>query len=77
MPFNPFPFFPFYGSCYFNFKRQKFSFYFQGIVVDCQIGRSQEGNKKEALRKLRAKLYELETDKQISNVTFQRKLQVR
>ncbi|KAL7647719.1 UNVERIFIED_CONTAM: hypothetical protein RMT77_001328 [Armadillidium vulgare] len=46
-----------------------------GIVVDCQIGRSQEGNKKEALRKLRAKLYELETDKQISNVTFQRKLQ--
>ena len=47
-----------------------------GIVVECQNERSQYQNKDKALQILRAKLYEIEQEKQNATVAAQRKSQV-
>lgn len=47
-----------------------------GIIVESSQERSQPMNKEIALKILRAKLYQMELDKQISQQTSQRKLQV-
>ena len=47
-----------------------------GIVVECQNERSQYQNKDKALQILRAKLYEIEQEKQNASVAAQRKNQV-
>jgi peptide chain release factor 1 len=47
-----------------------------GIVVACQNQRSQLQNYESALRVLRARLYEMELEKQLASVTQNRKLQV-
>ena len=47
-----------------------------GIVVECQTERSQFQNKDNAMRMLRTKLYEIEKQKQDSEVANARKLQV-
>ncbi|HNP96658.1 MAG TPA: peptide chain release factor 1, partial [Cyclobacteriaceae bacterium] len=48
-----------------------------GIVVTCQVERSQHGNRERALQMLRAKLYEIEVEKQNAAVGAARKSQVR
>jgi len=47
-----------------------------GVVVACQDERSQFQNKDKAMRLLRAKLYELEIEKQQSNASNMRRVQV-
>lgn len=48
-----------------------------GIVVTCQVERSQHGNRERALQMLRTKLYEMEVEKQASQIGAARKSQVR
>lgn len=48
-----------------------------GIVVTCQIERSQHGNRERALQMLKAKLYEIENEKQQSEIGAARKSMVR
>lgn len=48
-----------------------------GIVVTCQVERSQHGNRERALQMLRSKLYEIEVEKQNAAVGAARKSQVR
>jgi peptide chain release factor 1 len=48
-----------------------------GIMVTCQIERSQHGNRERALQMLRTKLYEIEVEKQAKAVGDSRKSQVR
>ena len=48
-----------------------------GIVVTCQIERSQHGNRERALQMLRTKLYEIEVEKQQSEIGAKRKSMVR
>jgi len=48
-----------------------------GIVVTCQIERSQHGNRERALQMLRTKLYEIEVEKQQREIGAARKSQVR
>jgi peptide chain release factor 1 len=48
-----------------------------GIMVTCQIERSQHGNRERALQMLRTKLYEIEVEKQKKEVGDARKSQVR
>lgn len=48
-----------------------------GIVVTCQIERSQHGNRERALQMLKSKLYEIELNKQQSEIGAARKLMVR
>ena len=47
-----------------------------GIVISCQDEKSQLKNKEKALKILRAKLYELELEKQQKNLSQERKIQV-
>jgi peptide chain release factor 1 len=48
-----------------------------GIMVTCQIERSQHGNRERALQMLRSKLYEIEVEKQNKEIGAARKSQVR
>ena len=48
-----------------------------GIVVTCQVERSQHGNRERALQMLRTKLYEIEVEKQNAEIGAARKSQVR
>ncbi len=48
-----------------------------GIVVTCQIERSQHGNRERALQMLRTKLYEIELEKQQSAIGAARKSMVK
>lgn len=48
-----------------------------GIVVTCQIERSQHGNRERAVNMLRTKLYEIELEKQLSEIGAARKSIVR
>lgn len=48
-----------------------------GIVVVCQIERSQHGNRERALQMLRTKLYEREVEKQQAEIGASRRSQVR
>lgn len=48
-----------------------------GIVVVCQVERSQHANRERAMQMLRTKLYELEFEKQNQELIQQRKSQVR
>ena len=47
-----------------------------GIVVECQTERSQFQNKDNAMKMLRTKLYEIEKEKQDSEITNARRIQV-
>ena len=47
-----------------------------GIVVECQTERSQFQNKDNAMKMLRTKLYEIEKEKQDSEITNERRTQV-
>lgn len=47
-----------------------------GIVVECQISRSQTQNKKLAMQKLRSKLFQIECEKRDSKVDSARRFQV-
>ncbi|CAL4104784.1 unnamed protein product, partial [Meganyctiphanes norvegica] len=47
-----------------------------GVAVECQEGRSQLANKKEAMRKLRAQLYQKQLDEESAKYSTARKLQV-
>ena len=47
-----------------------------GIVVECQTERSQFQNKDNAMKMLRTKLYEIEKEKQDSQIANSRKVQV-
>lgn len=48
-----------------------------GIVVTCQVERSQHGNRERAMQMMRTKLYEMEVEKQASQIGAARKSQVR
>jgi peptide chain release factor 1 len=48
-----------------------------GIVITCQVERSQHGNRERAMKMLIAKLYELETEKQNSEISSARKSMVK
>jgi peptide chain release factor 1 len=48
-----------------------------GIVITCQVERSQHGNRERALQMLRTKLYEIEVEKQNAEIGASRKSQVR
>jgi len=48
-----------------------------GIVITCQAERSQHANRERALQMLRAKLYEMEVEKQQSEIGASRRSQVR
>jgi peptide chain release factor 1 len=48
-----------------------------GIVITCQVERSQHGNRERAMKMLKAKLYDLEVAKQQSELSSARKSQVR
>lgn len=48
-----------------------------GIVVTCQVERSQHGNRERALQMLRTKLYEIELEKQQAEIGAARKSMVR
>lgn len=48
-----------------------------GIVVQCQDERSQLKNRQKAIKGLKARLYDLEMSKKISEISAQRKLMVR
>ncbi|MFZ5972246.1 MAG: peptide chain release factor 1 [Bacteroidota bacterium] len=48
-----------------------------GIVVVCQVERSQHGNRERALQMLRTKLYEMELEKKNAEVSASRRSQVR
>jgi peptide chain release factor 1 len=48
-----------------------------GIVITCQVERSQHGNKERALQMLRTKLYEMEVEKQQAEIGASRRSQVR
>lgn len=47
-----------------------------GIVITCQVERSQHGNRERAMKMLIAKLYEIETEKQNSEISSARKSMV-
>jgi len=47
-----------------------------GIVITCQVERSQHGNRERAMQMLRTKLYEIELQKQHDSVTKRRKTMV-
>ncbi len=47
-----------------------------GMVVACQNQRSQLQNREQAMRVLRARLYEMELEKQMAGITERRRLQV-
>lgn len=48
-----------------------------GIVITCQVERSQLGNRERAMKMLQAKLYDMEVEKQQSEIGAVRKLMVR
>jgi peptide chain release factor 1 len=48
-----------------------------GIVITCQVERSQLGNRERAMQMLKAKLYDMEVEKQQSEIGAVRKLMVR
>jgi peptide chain release factor 1 len=48
-----------------------------GIVITCQVERSQHGNRERAMQMLKAKLYEMEVEKQQSEIGATRKSLVR
>lgn len=48
-----------------------------GIVITCQVERSQHGNRERAMQMLRTKLYEMEVEKQQSEIGASRRSQVR
>ncbi|HEX5172491.1 MAG TPA: peptide chain release factor 1 [Cyclobacteriaceae bacterium] len=48
-----------------------------GIVITCQIERSQHGNRERALQMLKTKLYEIEVEKQQSEIGAARKSMIR
>lgn len=48
-----------------------------GIVITCQVERSQHGNRERALQMLRTKLYEIEVEKQNAEIGASRRSQVR
>jgi peptide chain release factor 1 len=48
-----------------------------GIVITCQVERSQHGNRERAMHMLKAKLYEREVEKQQSEIGASRRSQVR
>ena len=48
-----------------------------GIVITCQVERSQHGNRERALQMLRTKLYEMEVQKQQAEIGASRRSQVR
>lgn len=48
-----------------------------GIVITCQVERSQHANRERALQMLRAKLYEIELEKQQSQIGAARKSMIR
>lgn len=48
-----------------------------GIVITCQVERSQLGNRERAMKMLKAKLYDMEVEKQQSEMSSARKSQVR
>jgi peptide chain release factor 1 len=48
-----------------------------GIVITCQVERSQHGNRERALQMLKTKLYEMEVEKQQSEIGAARKSMIR
>lgn len=48
-----------------------------GIVITCQVERSQHGNRARAMQMLKTKLYEMEVEKQQSEIGASRRSQVR
>lgn len=48
-----------------------------GVAVECQVDRSQIRNREYALQRLKAKLYQIQLDKQLAETTATRKSQVK